>query len=305
MQIFTRAALLGTGHTDASLRRAVVAGHLVRLAPGLYADVVDPDPVVVHRELALTLPPPSGAVWSRRTAALLEGLPVAAPPKLQALRQGSGTSWSTAVVHMTSAPLETRDLALDGPPRTSLARTVVDVARSEPFTTGVVAADAALALAVSRGEDLAHDLFEMLARMRGMKGIARARAVVDFASPLAESPQESRSRVVLARLGLPAPVLQYPIRARGRTFRADMAWPEHRTVGEYDGQGKYRTLRPVGLDVDDVVLAERERQLAIEEEGWVVVRWGNEDLRHPSALKARILAAFERGDRLRALLGAA
>ncbi|MCZ2822403.1 hypothetical protein O2V63_18845 [Modestobacter sp. VKM Ac-2977] len=52
----------------------------------------------------------------------------------------------------------------------------------------------------------------------------------------AESPQETRVRLLLAAHGLPAPVAQFEVRADGRFLaRVDFGWPERRVALEYDG----------------------------------------------------------------------
>ena len=87
------------------------------------------------------------------------------------------------------------------------------------------------------------------------------RRAIAFADAGAESVGESRSRVLLARARLPPPVLQWEVPdPRTRIGRTDFAWPELRTVGEFDGRVKYgRLLRP-GQEPGDVVFAEKRRE---------------------------------------------
>ncbi|MDA2808970.1 DUF559 domain-containing protein [Nocardiopsis suaedae] len=73
-------------------------------------------------------------------------------------------------------------------------------------------------------------------RFRGMRGIRRAVATVGLAGPRVESPVESRLLADLVAAGLPVPEVQYELRIRGRTFFADLAYPQVRTVIEYDGE---------------------------------------------------------------------
>jgi hypothetical protein len=63
------------------------------------------------------------------------------------------------------------------------------------------------------------------------------RRVAALADPRAESPPESLVRVLLTLGGLPRPVPQYVILDQGGRFvaRVDLAWPEVRLAGEYDG----------------------------------------------------------------------
>jgi len=59
---------------------------------------------------------------------------------------------------------------------------------------------------------------------------------VQLADPRAESPPESRLRVLLALAGLPA-VPQFTVRNDDGAFvaRVDLAFPEHKIAVEYDG----------------------------------------------------------------------
>ncbi len=88
------------------------------------------------------------------------------------------------------------------------------------------------------------------------------------------SPGESRSRVAMARLGLPPPVLQWEVRRGGVLLgEVDFAWPELGKVGEFDGFVKYgRLLRP-GQVPADVVFAEKVREDAIRAEDLGMTRW--------------------------------
>src|SRR3954469_13648996 len=92
-------------------------------------------------------------------------------------------------------------------------------------------------------------------------------------------PGESGSRIVLSGRGLLPSALQLPVRDGTRLLgRVDFAWPEHRTLGEFDGRVKYgRLLRP-GDDVTEVVYREKLREDLLRDLGWQVVRWTWPDL---------------------------
>jgi len=97
-----------------------------------------------------------------------------------------------------------------------------------------------------------------------------------FADGRSESVGESRSRVAIARAGLPAPDLQveWYAAADGRFLgRSDFGWRERRTVGEFDGRIKYGRLVPPGRQPGDVVFQEKRREDLIRGEGITVVRW--------------------------------
>ncbi|SDX97203.1 T/G mismatch-specific endonuclease [Geodermatophilus africanus] len=115
-------------------------------------------------------------------------------------------------------------------------------------------------------------------------GSARARDACRLADGLAESPQETRVRLLVHRGGLPAPVAQYVVRdARGFVARVDLAWPEHRVAVEYDGLWH---AEPGQFARD------RQRLNRLQAAGWRVVFVMAADLRRPDELVARIAAAL-------------
>jgi hypothetical protein len=167
-------------------------------------------------------------------------------------------------------------VCLDGVMVTSVARTVVDLARAAPFESAVVTGDAAVALGLTSSAELV----EMVRRSSHRPGAARARRVIAFLDGRSESVGESRSRVALARAGLPAPLLQWEVRAadRGLVARVDFGWPEHKLVGEFDGRVKYGRLLKPDQHPGDVVFAEKLREDELRAGGLTVIRWTWRDL---------------------------
>lgn len=188
-------------------------------------------------------------------------------------RPGSGSRRGELTVchniDLTDALVE-----VDGIPVTSPARSIVDVARGGSFDGALCAADDALRRGLCTPEDLATEI----ACAAGRTGVARARAVVDFADHRAESVLESLSRIAIRRAGLPKPELQVEIvLPTGRTARVDMYWEEWRLVGECDGLAKY------GPDDGEATVRrrlreEKSRQNGIESRGRVVRRWDWSDV---------------------------
>lgn len=59
---------------------------------------------------------------------------------------------------------------------------------------------------------------------------------MEFLDAHSESAGESYGRVLLDRLGVPAPTPQFEVWHRGMLVgRADFGWEEFRTLGEFDG----------------------------------------------------------------------
>lgn len=183
--------------------------------------------------------------------------------------------------------MRTEDVVLiDGMPVTSVARTVIDLARSRPTATAVVALDKAL----HEGWVDYDDLEDVLRMCWNWPGIRRAHRVVRLADGRAESPLESISRLVMRDLHLPPPELQVWVRSRvGVLARLDFYWDEFGVAGEADGRSKYR-VDPAERD------REKERQEFLEDDNMVFVRWGwDQPWRAPQLFRVRLQNAFERG----------
>lgn len=111
-------------------------------------------------------------------------------------------------------------------------------------------------------------------------GCRRIRCAVDQADGLAQSPQETRLRLLLHRSSLPRPVAQHVVRDRdGFVGRVDFAWPEARIALEYEGRW-HGDRQHVARD--------RRRLNRLTAAGWTVVFVTAEDLADPVQLVARI-----------------
>ncbi|MEW5812442.1 MAG: hypothetical protein AB1925_23705 [Actinomycetota bacterium] len=144
----------------------------------------------------------------------------------------------------------------------SAARTGLDLGRYLPRTQAVAHLDSlARATRVSAGEILA-----LTYRYRGRHGVRRCREALASMNPGAQSPQESRLRVLLVDSGFPEPQTQVPVAdAWGRTFAyLDMGWREVMIAVEYDGE-QHRT--------DNAQYRWDARRLRmIAEQDWLVIR---------------------------------
>lgn len=273
------------------------AGELNVVRPGAYLAGPPPDDgaarhlLLVHAAVAALAP---GVVVSHASAAVVHGLPVWGLPLdvvhvTRARRRSGGRRGSR--VHVHSAPLDPDEIVVvGGVAVTSLARTLVDLARQVPFEQAVVTADAALHRHLT---DRAA-LDAALERRPRWPGLPAARRALAFADPRSLNPGESRSRVAIARAGLPAPVPQWEVRTRSGLFvgEVDFGWPWLRTVGEFDGRLKYgRGLRP-GQDPTEVLYAEKVREDALRAEDLGVVRWGWTDLTRFAPVAQRLRERF-------------
>ena len=301
--LLRRADAIADGYSDAELARRVRRGELARLQRGTY--VVDPsalpDEATARHRLSvaatmagLRVP----AVVSHVSAAALHGLPLwgVRLSRIHILRTPPASGADNARLHLHVARTDEEDLTkFDGLAVTTVSRTVVDVARTESFEAAVAVADAALHRRLTSPTGLRR----CLARMGAVPGVRAAARVLDFADGLSESVGESRSRVLLHRLGLPRPDLQVRVLRddRSEIARCDFGWETYRTLGEFDGRIKYgRLLRP-GQAPGDVVFDEKRREDEIREHAWEVARWTWQDLRTPLVIERRLRRAFSRGRR--------
>lgn len=116
-------------------------------------------------------------------------------------------------------------------------------------------------------------------------GSRRVRDALTRAREGVESPKETETRLLIVAGGLPEPVVQYEIRENGLLIaRSDMAYPAFKIAIEYEGDG-HRTSR-------DQWRRDIQRQRALEDHGWIVIRVTQLDLGDPRPLMDRIRRAM-------------
>lgn len=234
---------------------------------------------VTHRRrieaAALLLP---AAVFTGRSSAVLWGVPLAGPDDVVELnlpphsRAGAGTGLRVTRVRLAEDEVET----WNGLRHTTPLRTALDLARTRPVEDAAVVLDRFL----RRGLVPVEQCRRAAATLTG-RDCRHVRAALDLADGLAESPPETRLRLLLRAAGLPAPVAQFVVvGADGRKLaRVDFAWPDHRLVLEYDG-GWHGAPQQVGPD--------RQRLNRLTAAGWRVVFATAADLHRPQALLERL-----------------
>ncbi|MFT4294072.1 MAG: hypothetical protein QM582_01515 [Micropruina sp.] len=290
MTVLPTRQLLGTATGGyARLARQVQTGQLVRVRRGMVAENATLTPSeTLHRAIEATAPFLQRGTWfSHRSAALIHGLPavIRSGELVEVTRTFGGHGNTSRHLRARAGILVPGEGTwVDGLPATTLARTVLDLARTLPFTEAVMIADAALRLGADRDE--------LLAGVGEGRGCRKAERVLLFADPASESPAESESRARIAAAGLPVPEIQAVIRTSTGRFvaRVDFLWRAKKVIGEYDGEGKY--TGEYGEAPLEVVQQEKERQAALEAEGYLVLRWGKKVLRQPGELERRIRGAL-------------
>jgi hypothetical protein len=145
---------------------------------------------------------------------------------------------------------------------TTPARTALDLACRLPVEDAVAAIDA---LARATRLKMA-DVDALAERYRGRRSIRRARVALDLVDPGAESPQESRLRLLYIRAGFPRPETQVPVYDEYGQLVAvlDMGWPGIKVGADYEG--KHHRLSRWQLDKDI------RRFESVTELGWTDVR---------------------------------
>lgn len=276
------------------IRSLTKSGDLVRMRQGAYAtrravEWAGTDATRCHalRVMAVLATVGKHAIASYHSAAILHHLDLLKPPPTGTvtLTLSPDRSWNRArpadiVFHTAELPKEhlTKIYNLVA---TTVARTVVDLARTLPFTDAVVVADSAL----REEKTTKAELERILAACPRWPGIKQARRAVGFADERAESPLESAARVVFDEFGLDPPELQATVLTPNNAFRVDFLWAEHKVIVEADGLLKYNERRDL--------IKQFERDRCLRDAGYKVVHFTWEELfRTPEVVIKRILAAI-------------
>lgn len=266
--LVTRSQARSLGITDAQLRRAARHGVLLRRGRAIYALPEEPPKCQDLRAVCGRLK----AVASHDSAALWWDLPLAHEPigwHLTVPRSRGRRRDSVRGVVLHRRDLNDSEVVRrDGLLVTTVARTVLDVARTLPLGQAVAAADSALRLGLLQREQL------MMEAQRLPRGPGRRRAVevARMSNSRAGSVLESLTRVLLCTSGLAPTHVQYPfVDRRGRWVGdVDFAWESMRLVVEADGFAFHRQRSDYRND--------RRRANAFTREAWWLLRLTWEDV---------------------------
>ncbi|GAS93278.1 uncharacterized protein RMCC_0244 [Mycolicibacterium canariasense] len=227
-------------------------------------------------------------LWSGRRA-IAAGLSAAAlhgskwiDPRLPAeLNQPSRRKTKGILLH--SDALAPDEICLVGDtPATTPARTAYDLGRRPGSTMAVIRLDALMQATGLKPAEIAVTADQH----RGARGIVDLRAAIDLSDPGAESPQETRTRLVLTGAGLRPTHTQIEV-YDGFAFiaRIDMGWPAWKVGVEYDGTQHWTDPAVRNHDID--------RQAELERLGWRIIRVNADLLRYRTGvLIGRVRAAL-------------
>ncbi|MDR6555916.1 very-short-patch-repair endonuclease/predicted transcriptional regulator of viral defense system [Arthrobacter pascens] len=292
--------LAAAGLEERALTAAVRGGVLLRLRRGAYvrssqwnqAKPWERDSLRIHAHYEST---GGAACYSHTSAARLQSCQVwNGGPLVHVTTSYANSSTSTGPdVRTHRLPLDASEVKIlqtaDGRDFqvTTLERTVIDCARILRPDAAAVVGDAAL----RKGADLA-TMRRMLEDSPVKRGSRRAAAVLDSLDGRAESAGETRTRLLLRSFGVVGFQPQYELPTTSGLFRADFADPARRVIIEFDGKAKYAEYGPT----DQVLLAERSRENALVEAGWIFLRLEWQHLDAPMELRRRLQATLARAD---------
>jgi very-short-patch-repair endonuclease len=160
---------------------------------------------------------------------------------------------------------------------TTPARTAYDIGRRVADDRAIVRIDALLNVT----RCTVADIEQVAARYCGARGMRHLRASLALVDAGAESPQETRLRLLLVRSGLPTPVTQILVGNR----RIDMGWRQWKVGVEYDGAQHWTDPRQHAEDI--------ERLEFLAAQGWTIVRVSARQLRYrPELVVDRVRTAL-------------
>jgi hypothetical protein len=172
---------------------------------------------------------------------------------------------------------------LNGIPVTSPSRTAFDLGRRPGLQTAVIRVDA-LARATGVTVEAVNAVLDV---HRGARGVNQLRRVLPLVDAGAESPQETRTRLLVIAAGFPRPQTQIEVlNDWGRVLaRIDMGWPEVKVGIEYDGSQHWTNSRVRTNDID--------RTVELQRRGWILIRVSADLLRYrPDVVISRVRDAL-------------
>lgn len=296
--IATTTDLARKGLGDRALTQAVRSGKLIRLRRGAYIRTHDwrqrkPWEHELLRIQAHHSNASRRSVYSHASAALLHGcspwnsgssVHVTTPFSPAQASSGDDVTAHGGLLE----PWEIVELQATWPRPvrvTSLERTVIDCARTMDLEPAVVIADQALRRGADQG--LLQDYVDS---GRITRGVRRVRRVLEAMDARSESVGETRTRLLLRKLGIQDAILQLSVDTPLGQYRGDFGWKDPRVILEFDGRAKYFDYAPT----DEVIFNERRREKELVEAGWEIIRIEWDHLSRPWDVERKVKSALER-----------
>ncbi|TDO62766.1 uncharacterized protein DUF559 [Kribbella sp. VKM Ac-2571] len=237
-----------------AIRAALVDGSIRRIAKGVYALPIAPDPIAAARA--------QGGLVSHLSAAVLHGFDVLELPDKPQVTVPRGQHRRLSPV---KCELHWADNVPSEGPCTTRLQTVLDCARTLPFAAGLSIADSAL-----RGRVLDRSQLMVAAGELSGPGCRRARRVAAAADGRAESPLESVLRAILIEAGIIGFEPQVVVRDGTFSARIDLANSALMIALEADSFAHHGTRTALTRDC--------RRHVGLTVRGWRLLRFSWEDV---------------------------
>ncbi len=292
-----RSDLLAQGHSPDQIRWALTAQRWLAIRRGVYVEretftALSAREQHLLRALALHQSLNCDHVFSHHTALAIHGL-----TPLHPLIDVTLTTHRDLRRHVVGAQVfTTRDLALHRSdhvtpwgaslPVTSLARTIVDIARTCDLPTALVAAESALS------QDLVcrKDWDDVLDQLPRWPGVNQAQRSLDLATPNCADPLLSWCRGLFLTLGLPNPLCAVSVSHQEHAVgHFDFVWPDQAVMVMLD-----RTEATTDVQLQRLRDLRKQEDL-MRMQGYIVLTVTTHELIHQArAVVARINSALAR-----------
>lgn len=248
--------------------------------------------VYIDRDAELTAVAKARAAWLSTGATLVglsaaavygaKWLDAAAPAEILRADRHAAKGLNKGIVVHSFRLADDEVRTIWGVRATTGLRTAFDIGRGLPAAKALPVLDALLNATGIKPADV----IAFADRYPGARGVRRLRAALELADGGAESPQETRLRLLLVGAGLPKPETQ--IEFRDLRIRIDMGWREWKVAVEYDGIQHWEDRYQRSWDIERIAL--------LEAAGWSVIRVSAEMLSRPDAVVQRVKTKLvERG----------
>ncbi|MDT9593528.1 hypothetical protein RDV89_10655 [Nocardioides zeae] len=301
--VFLRKEALAAGYDESTIQRFTRTGQWRRVRPGAFVtqDVwsgLDDRRMHVLRAKAVAARSRAASVCSHTTSVVLLGGSTynLVMDDVHVSRDKGKAGRFEAGVRRHRVQLDPVDVTVtDGLSHTVAARAVLEVLSISNVDTALCVANDFL----HRGLVTIDELAAHAEVTRHWPGTLASDLLLLRADRRMESVAETLLDNLCYRHGVHGGQPQYEIRHEGQFLgRVDRAFPELGVWVEVDGRAKYTDFRREGQTLEDVLIAEKNRQnLIAAYTGWECVRLTWADLMRPARTAELLKAALERGRR--------
>ena len=244
--------------TNGELTRGQLRWNYTAMHPGIYLPNDGPRTLYTNTVAAWLWTGRKGVIAGRAAAALHGAKWVDSSTPIEVISEHTRRRKSVIVHEERIAPDEMT--YIDDLPVASAARTALDIARHLPLDIAVPHLDA---LAAATGVTF-DEVIALCERYQGARGVRRARTALALMDGGAQSPGETRLRLLLTDDGLPAPRTQIRVSDGFSEAFVDMGYDEPKVGLDYEGSHHSEDR---GQYVYDIGRAE-----LIDREGWLDIR---------------------------------